>query len=172
MPKNQLSTSPSADCIQRAYLYLTRDVDTDGPPYSVEELELMAFDPSDVTRLVGLQPTKAWRRGDLHPGRAGRRRFSNWEFGPASVRTHLTEEVVAALLDVVEPHRADIADACGSLGLRAGVMVVIEMSGNRDTADGSIDVSTAAITYTAETVKRLARLNLSVDHDQYVYLPD
>ncbi|WP_436535988.1 DUF4279 domain-containing protein [Actinoplanes sp. HUAS TT8] len=132
----------------------------------------MEFDPSDVTRLVGLQPTEAWRRGDLRPGRAGRQRFSNWEFGLASVRTYLTEDVVTALLDVIEPHRAGIADACGNLGMRAGVMVVIEMSGNRDTADGSIDVSTAAITYAAETVKRLARLDLSVDHDQYAYLPD
>jgi hypothetical protein len=43
--------------------------------------------------------------------------------------------------------------------------------GDRDTEDGSIHVSTAAITYAAEAMKRLARLNASVDCDQYVFLP-
>nr|WP_308161635.1 DUF4279 domain-containing protein [Actinoplanes consettensis] len=89
----------------------------------------MAFDPGDVTLMVGLQPTDSWQRGDRHPSRPEPRRFSSWQYGLPKVRTFCTE-------------------------------------------DGSIHVSIAAITYTAETVKRLARLNASVDHDQYVYLPD
>ena len=56
--------------------------------------------------------------------------------------------------------------------MRAGINVVIEMSGDRNTANGGIHVSTAAITYTADTLKRLARLNIMIDHDQYVFLPD
>lgn len=171
MPDDERSNNPAADCTQRAYLYLARDVDADGPPYSVDELELMAFDPDDVTRLVGLQPTSSWRRGDLRPGRPEPRRFSSWQYELAKVRTYYTEDVVTQLLDAIEPHAAGIAEAVAALGLRAGIQVVIEMSGDRDTENGDIHLSTAAITYTAETVKRLARLNTSVDHDQYVYLP-
>ena len=88
------------------------------------------------------------------------------------MRTYDTEEVVIALLDAIEPHAAGIVDACGILGMRAGIMVVIEMSGDRDTLDGDIDVSTAAIRYSSRTLHRLARLDLSIDHDQYVELPD
>jgi hypothetical protein len=65
-----------------------------------------------------------------------------------------------------------IAEACTTLGMRAGVMVVIEMSGDRDTDHGGLQVSTAAITYTAGTVRRPARLGLSVNHDQYLVLYD
>ncbi|MEV4133516.1 hypothetical protein AB0J72_15260 [Dactylosporangium sp. NPDC049742] len=57
------------------------------------------------------------------------------------------------------------------LGMRAGVMVVVWMRGGFG-ADDAVVVSTAAITYTAGTVQRLAGLGLSVAHDQYVALPD
>ncbi|SDT70302.1 protein of unknown function [Actinoplanes derwentensis] len=90
----------------------------------------------------------------------------------ARIHTYLTEEVVIQLLDAIEPHATGIAEARAALGLRAGINVVIEMSGERDTEDGGIHVSTAAITYTADTLKRLARLDIMIDHDQYVYLPD
>jgi len=172
MPEDEHSTDPSADCIQRAYLYLTRDLDTGGPPLRADEIKLMAFDPDDVTRLVRLQPTTAWRRGDLHPGLSERRRSSNWEYELAKVRTYFTEGVVTRLLDAIEPHAAGITEACAALGMRAGINVVIEMIGDRNTASGNLHVSTAAITYTAQTLKRLAQLDLSVDHDQYVFLPD
>lgn len=95
-----------------------------------------------------------------------------WKYELAKVRTFFTEDVVTRLLDDIEPHAAGIAEACAVLGMRAGIDVVIEMSGFRDPEDGSVELSTAAITYTAETVRRLARLHLTVDHDQYVYLPD
>jgi phosphatidylserine synthase len=54
------------------------------------------------------------------------------------------------------------------LGLDAGVSVVIEMHGRHD--HGEIRLSTAAVIYSAATVQRLARLDLSVDHDQYVVI--
>jgi hypothetical protein len=162
----------SIDCTQRAYFYLARDVDAGGPPYSADELEQMAFDPDEVTRMVGLRPTTARRRGDDHPGRPEPYRFSSWQYELAPVRTYCTEDVVTRLLDAIEPHSAAVAEASAALGLRAGIQVVIKMSGDRDTEDGSVHVSTAAITYSAATVKRLARLNASVDHDQYIFLPD
>ncbi|MFC3384405.1 DUF4279 domain-containing protein [Couchioplanes azureus] len=158
--------------MQRAYLYLVRDVDVGEPPYELDELRQMAFDPDDVTRLVGLEPTRAWQRGDPHPYAPLPRRFSRWAFELAEVRTYVTEEVVSQLLDAIEPYAAGIADACSTLGMRAGVAVVITMSGGRDTVAGGLHVSTASITYIARTLQRLAGLGLSVDHDQYVLLPD
>ena len=157
---------PLRDCVQRAYLYLARDVEVGEPPYGADQLQLMEFEPEAVTRAVGLPPTRSWRRGDPHPRRSEPRRFSNWEYALPEVRTYDTEEVVIALLDAIEPHAAGIVDACGILGMRAGIMVVIEMSGDRDTLDGDIDVSTAAIRYSSRTLHRLARLDLSIGLDQ------
>lgn len=132
----------------------------------------MDFDPEAATRAVGLRPTQSWRRGDPHPRRTEPRRFSNWTYELPEMRTYSSEEVVIPLLNAIEPHAAGIAEACRSLGMRAGITVVITMSGDRDTSDGSIGVSTAAIAYSARTLHRMTRLNLSVDHDQYVELPD
>jgi hypothetical protein len=53
--------------------------------------------------------------------------------------------------------------------MRAGIMVVVEVEPGRD-SDGDAHVSTAAIGYGAETIRRLGRLNLALDHDQYVLL--
>jgi hypothetical protein len=174
MTADEHATGLSTDCLQRAYLSLRADVAPGGPPYSVDEQKRLAFDPGEVTRLVGLQPTEAARRGDPYTRRPVPPRwpFSTWKYELVKVRTYDTEGVVTQLLDAIEPHATGIAEACTALGLRAGVDVVIEMSGSRDTSDGSITVTTAAITYTAATMKRLARLNLSIDHDQYIYLPD
>ncbi|WP_422739700.1 DUF4279 domain-containing protein [Micromonospora sp. WMMD729] len=164
------SADSSPSCVQRAYLYLARDVETAGPPYSVDELQLMAFDPDEVSRIVGLQPTMAWQRGAPHPNRPGPRQFSAWEYSPAPVRTYRSEEVVARLLDDVEPYATGIAEACKSLGMRAGVAVVIEMTARRDHQD--LDITTAAVGYSAETIGRLARLSLALEHDQYLYVDE
>lgn len=165
MPRDAPSPDTSAGCVQRAYLYLQRDVDAD-------QRQLMAFDPNEVTRLVGLRPTEAWRRGDPSSHPSGPRRFSSWKYELPEVRTYLTEEVVTPLLDAIEPHAAGIADACRTPGMKAGVTVVIKMSGDRNTVNGDLHVSTAAITYPAQSLQRIFRLGLSIDHDKYVFLPD
>ena len=150
-----------SECVQRAYLYLGE-----------AEKGSATFDPDDVTRLVGLEPTETWRRGDRHPRMPRRRQSSRWKHEPARQSTFFTEEVVTALLDVIEPCAAGIAEARETLHLRAGINVVIEMRGVRDPDDGGVILSTAAITYSAQTVRRLAQLDLYIDHDQYVFLPD
>jgi hypothetical protein len=132
----------------------------------------MAFEPDEVTALTGLTPTAAWRRGDPSP-RSDRppRRFSHWTYELPETCSRDTEEVVTALLDAIEPHAAGIASACHTLGMRAGVMVVIWMQGGRD-ADGGVTFSTPALGYGRRTVQRLAEMHLSLDHDQNVELPD
>jgi hypothetical protein len=156
-------------CTQRAYLYLERKTSASGPPYSEDELELMAFDPGEVTRLVGLHPTATRRRGDPHTHHPTPHRFSSWRYETSPVHTFFTETVVTGLLNTIEPYTAGIADACRTLGMQAGIMVVIEMGPRRDD-DGGATVSTADVSYSAETVRRLSRLGLALHHDQYVLL--
>jgi len=157
-------------CFQRASLHFARTDEPGGPPWTEAQLDRMAFDPDEVTRLVGLVPTGAYRRGDPHPHFAAGRRFSAWTYELPPAQTYVTEEAVSALLDVIEPFADGLARACTMLGLVAGVSVVIEMHGRRD-GDG-IQLSTAAVSYSAATVRRLARLGLSVAHDQYVLIDE
>jgi hypothetical protein len=164
-------TTNASGCAQRAYLYLERDHDLVGPPFNDDDLAQLEFDPDEVTALVGLTPTTTWRRGDPASWRGGRpHRFSGWKYELPEISTFDTEEVVIALLDVIEPHGEKIVSASHTWGMRAGVMVVIWMYGELNT-DGEMVVSTPALGYTAPTVQRLARLGLAVHHDQYVALP-
>jgi hypothetical protein len=56
-------TAINAGCTQRAYLYLERDHDPAGAPYSSRDLDQMMFDPNEVTTLVELTPTRVLRPG-------------------------------------------------------------------------------------------------------------
>ncbi|MEV4349994.1 DUF4279 domain-containing protein [Actinoplanes sp. NPDC049596] len=111
---------------QRAYLFLTRE--DDGP-----------FDLDEVTRTVGLTPTRVTRRGE--------HRFDTWSHGRPEVDEVDTEVVVVSLPDAIEPYAQGLTAARRDLDLRAGIMVVAKMYGDRDTADGSVGVSTVAICY-------------------------
>ncbi|WP_433378126.1 DUF4279 domain-containing protein [Actinoplanes sp. CA-142083] len=163
--------SVPGECLQRAYLYLERNYDSE-PPYSDDALDQMFFEPAEVTARVGLAPTTAWRRGDPAP-RHDRppRRFSSWSYELPESSTRDTEEVVTALLDAIEPHAAGIAVARAELGLRAGVMVVIWLAGGRDRGD-EVSFTTPALSFRERTVQRLAAMGLSLDHDLYVEVPE
>ncbi|GAB7043437.1 MULTISPECIES: DUF4279 domain-containing protein [Catenuloplanes] len=130
--------------------------------------------PDEITEIVGLQPTEAHRRGDPATGRPWpRHRSSAWRYEQPAAATYDTEDVVRRLLDAIEPHADGIRAACRTLGLGARAEVVIEMHATRkNTYDDALVVTTPAISYSAETVARLAALDLSIDHDQYVFLGD
>jgi hypothetical protein len=53
--------------------------------------------------------------------------------------------------------------------MRAGIMIVIEVEPGHD--DGP-QVSMPAIGCSAEIIRRLARMNLALHHDQYLLLAD
>lgn len=98
------------------------------------------------------------------------RRFSGWKYELPEVETFITEDVVIRLLEAIDPYAEGIAAACSTLGMTAGVMVVISTAG--ECGDDGVVVSTPAIGYTVQTVRRLARLGLAVHHDQYLLLPE
>jgi hypothetical protein len=153
----------------RTYLYFECEGDFGEPPYSSGQLDQMAFDPDRVTELVGLTPTSSWRRGDPRPVPKfpTARRFACWRYELPVEHTYYAEDVVLSLLNTIEPYADQISYTCQTLGLRAGIMLVIEMTGYRDD-EGGVIVSTAVIGYSADTLHRLARINLILQHDQYV----
>jgi hypothetical protein len=143
-------------CSQRAYLTVVPIEDDDG----------LDLDPGQVTRLVGLEPTRIHRRGEAVGQRV--HRSSGWYVDVPQRDECDTELVLRDLLDVIEPHAEGLAHARQVLRLRAGVNVVVEMHSGRDGA-GDILVTTPAFHLTAETMRRLAGLHLWLDCDQYVY---
>lgn len=59
-----------------------------------------AFDPDSVTDLLGLTPSRVWRRGELHGKRRPiRYRISGWELASTLSKTEPLERHVTELVD-------------------------------------------------------------------------
>lgn len=117
----------------------------------------MAFDPDEVTALVGLAPTTSHRRGEPDPAYGWARRYSGWEYSMPVMDTAITEFVVTALLDRIDPCADGIAAACRAFDLQAGIRVV---------NDGPDRAASASVCYSPMTIRRLARLGVWIEHDQ------
>jgi hypothetical protein len=139
---------------QRADLVLQRRVTKDVSSYSDAELDALAFDPDEVTALVGLAPTRVYRWGG--PGGSGRR-ANAWQYSTPVMDTMITDDVVTALLDRIDPCAEGIAAACRAFGLRPGIRVL------NDSPDPA---ARALVYYGPTTIQRLARLDVSIEHGE------
>jgi hypothetical protein len=117
------------------------------------------FDPEDVTRVLGLQPTRTWRKGDMNPETGLERNHTRW-----SLESRLQES---------EPLEFHVDDVLQQLDGVAGSI--------RDLAakyNGTLQL--VAYVYTQypglcmapEQVKDLANLGLSFDFDFYYLYSD
>jgi len=114
------------------------------------------FDPEEVTRLVGLQPTAARRRGDPTP------KYSYWHFSSGKVVNDIIDvyELANRVVAQVKPHAERIAVAMNQLQLQAVLQVVLWI-----TMDES--KSTPAIGFEPEVIAFLSTLGASIDIDTH-----
>lgn len=132
-----------------------------------------SFDPAELTRLLGITPSRTWRRGEaLRSGRTRTHTVWWWETperaGPDS------EALVREVLDTFEPVVDALVNASADWGLELVLGLVIHMNGTIEIDNGSpwADVPTPGLALSLETVERLARLRCHLDVDQYVSAPE
>jgi hypothetical protein len=117
------------------------------------------LDPDEVTRLLGLEPDYAHRRGDANLGKSGRRYADFpeglWKISSGAGEEATVEEHLLALLERIEPGQAGIA-RCHELGLRADVFVGLFAAGE----PGGQGIG-------PETCRRLGELGLRLELDYY-----
>ena len=103
------------------------------------------FDPNEVTRLVGLEPTSIRRKRDPVP------RHSSWQFSIGKVEGEVVDvyEMSRALVERLSSHTQGIIRAMQELKLEAVLQVVLRIS-----TDDS--VSTPAIGFTPEVLSFLS----------------
>lgn len=132
---------PMPRCIQGGHLRLEAEPGGDG-----------SFDPDEVSRLIGLEPSWMRRSGELRgvdnkPLAAG----SSWRIEvPRRDSTH-TEAIVRELLDIVEPHADGMATARRAFGLSAGIYVYVDIYDQ---------LSVPQVQFSVGTLRRLAALEL------------
>ena len=132
------------------------------------------FDPDTLTSLLGITPTKVWRQGDVL--RSGRRRAATVWWWETRERVEWdSEALVLEVLEVFEPVAEQLAEARRRWGLTMQVGLVISMYGMIQTDPDNeigVDVSTPALAFAMETLRRLVRLGASLDVDQYLIAPE
>lgn len=110
----------------------------------------------EITRLLELEPTKTWLKGDAwyHPQRP--RAESNWEIhSPVDCSEIFLDTHIEAVLNIIEPKRAQIAQLQAK-GYTAGINCVGYYYGTHP-----------GFGLSAKLLSRLAAFQMDVDFDLY-----
>ena len=120
---------------------------------SISDFEPAA--PSDVTALLGMEPTAAWRKGDAIAGlRRACRPTSAWRLQNPLPRTASFEDQLQALLEILEPGADQVRAAAERYGAQ------ISCAAYFASFNPGFGLS-------ADHVARVAALGLSMDFDLY-----
>jgi hypothetical protein len=108
----------------------------------------------EIASLVGLTPTKTWKRGEAIRKTNLSRKEDGWVFGIPQRETHDMEALLRELLDVLEMRGQGLAEATSRFSLSKEISFGVYV---RD--------ETPAAWFSVETLRRLAALDASLDID-------
>jgi|ERR1051325_3506247 hypothetical protein len=109
-------------------------------------------DPSEVSDLVGLQPSKTWRAGDLIGSTARRYQQGGWQLSSPSFAD--VEPAVDQLLSAIAVRTDELRGIAREAQLQIGIVVYA-------------NAFVPAILLRADQVKTIADLGASIDVDLY-----
>ena len=117
------------------------------------------FDPREVSDRLGLQPSCAWKKGEVNPKTQMERKFSRWSLDSRLAETVSLEEQITDVLSQLREKRLEVAE------LRSEVDGVMQLVGYfyQNYPGFSLD---------DETVAELAKLKLGIDCDFYYLYSD
>ncbi len=119
------------------------------------------FSPEKITLLLGVSPTKTWRLGDPVQHTLLKRKHHGWEFSIPLQAGLDMEERLCSLLDIFEPYRQSLLEACDRFGLEVEIACALYVT------------DAAPIMHlSSRTMKRLAALNADLDMDLILVAPE
>jgi hypothetical protein len=132
------------------------------------------FEPDALSGLLGITPTRTYRRGEV--GRSGRvRPHSLWIWETPERVEHDSEVLIREVLETFEPLAGQLSEARSGWDLELQIGLVISMYGSievdPDGTSGAV-VSTPALYLSPETLRRLTALGCALDVDTYVIAPE
>jgi len=132
------------------------------------------FEPDALSELLGITPTRIYRRGEV--GSNGRvRPYSLWMWETPERVEHDSEVLIHEVLDTFEPLAGQLSQARSDWGLEFQIGLAISMHGSIEVdPDGTLDavVSTQALYLSPETLRRLTALGCALDVDTHVIAPE
>ena len=80
------------------------------------------FDPGEISRTVGVQPTECWRKGDVNPRTHLERKFNRWSLYSRLDRTNSLEAHIEDVLQQLGSSKQSFAEVTAKY---RGVMQVV-----------------------------------------------
>jgi hypothetical protein len=118
------------------------------------------LDPDEITRLLGIQPTKAWRKGVPQPGRAGRQgrvpTFGAWSTSLS--RDQTTEWDVEAAISMVLDRILVSEEVWKQVVTNAKARIFVGLT---------LDTYNRGFGFAPSMLKRMAELGIQLDFDIY-----
>jgi hypothetical protein len=114
------------------------------------------IDPDEITKLLGMQPTKVRKKAQPIP------KYNSWEYSSGKEVSEVIDvyKMSSAVIAALEPKAEEIAKIVKEKNLIAELQVVLWIS-----MDDSISIP--AIGFEKETVAFLAKVGASIDVDTY-----
>jgi hypothetical protein len=133
--------------------------DEDNKSYAYFCVQEFSFDPDEITRRVGLQPTDSWRKGDVHPKTRLERSMNRW--------------MLHSRLDRLEELEMHVKDVLAQLDSRkeAFLSVCSECSAYLQLV-GYFYVYYPGFHLDQEDTRRIGQYNLALDCDFYYIYSD
>jgi hypothetical protein len=128
------------------------------------------FEPNELTKLIGIQPTGFWFKGDELPSLnedfwaktdkpKPTRKETCWEYETGYVETYEIDDLSKPLLDIFEPHTESIVKFMKANNLKSKLSVV---------AVWDFVESTPALGASKRLIKFLSKIDGWIDEDLYV----
>lgn len=112
-------------------------------------------DPADVSSVVGLPPSRSWRKGDLYGASGTVHTHDRWELRSPAPESALPEEKLDTLVSALEAVAPGVRAAAERFKAGIGCVVYTQR------ANPGFHVS-------ADCLRRVAALHLSLDFDVYL----
>lgn len=114
------------------------------------------FDPDEVTKIIGIEPTKTRRKGNPIP------KHTSWVYSTGQVEDEVVDvyEMSSSLIAKLAPHAEEIIKAKEKFCLEAVLEVVLTV-----TPDDS--KSTPAIGFESEVIAFVHKVGATIDIDTY-----
>jgi len=113
-----------------------------------------SFDPEEITRRVGVNPTDSWKKGSLHPSRGMERKFSRWSLRSRLGTDCSLEDHIKDVLSQLEQNSTEFQKLAKEFG--GGMQLV-----------GYFHKGYPGLHFEASLIEGLAKYGLSVDFDFY-----
>ncbi len=117
------------------------------------------FDPSEITQMLGISPSEAWKKGDRNEKTHYERKFSRWNLDSQLDHFASLETQVMDVLDQLQTKSAEIAEIKKT---HTAYMQLV----------GWFHSDYPGMHFEEELIMGLAKLHLSVDFDFYYLYSD